>query len=294
MHAAEYLDEQKLKQTVCRLKAGHQYSELAAYLAGIATGGAPPHLLAKIHNELGLAHLRLGDQDQAAEAFQTASRHDPQAVNPLFNLGNVFLDTRRYDRALSCYNAVLELDPDHAGARYHAGLCHAQAERPDEALDCFEQAARLAPEAIGPLFWAAETLLAGGRYSRALPYFRKVLELEPRHRESRRGEAICLLELKDYAACIGHCDELIASGGGSEYLALRIKGDALIGLGQPRQAALCHCELARLDFDARHYLALRSRELARTSPAQAAVYEETVRECLNELDRDFLGIAFDC
>ncbi|MEF2145101.1 MAG: tetratricopeptide repeat protein [Desulfovibrionaceae bacterium] len=288
----DQIDEASLKERICELKDRQEFRALADYLISVLSSGRLlPRLRVKAYNELGVSHLQLDEPGEAEKAFLSAIDFDPKAVNPRFNLANLALYARKYEAALEQYREVLALDPNHVGARYHSGLCLAMTDRPDEALPCFEASAKAAPDAMGPHFWAGEVLLAGEGFEFALPYFLKAIEISPDHRESRRGVAICLFELGDYEQCIEQCDMLIISGGGAEYLAFQIKGDALVEMGEIEAAAFCHLELADMDFDARDYLVMRARELAKQHPEHVARYVGVIVNTIPELERAFSGIV---
>ncbi|NDV19472.1 tetratricopeptide repeat protein [Pseudodesulfovibrio sp. JC047] len=288
----QQMTEDDLKHRICALKDRHAYHDLKKFLIGeLSAGHVPAQLQVKAYNELGVAHLQLDEPAEAEKSFLLAIESDPKAVNPRFNRANIALFAKKYTTAFGQYQDLLALDPDHVGATYHSGLCLALTDRPVEALPYFLKSAKAEPERMGPNFWSGETLVALERFSEALPYFTKAAELTPDHRESHRGIAICLFEQGEYADCIAQCDMLIQSGGGSEYLAFRIKGDALIEMGQIEVAAVCHLELADMDFDARDYLVMRAKDLAKHHPDAVSRYVEVILDMIPELERAFSGVV---
>ncbi|SIN79749.1 tetratricopeptide repeat protein [Halodesulfovibrio marinisediminis] len=289
------ITDSQLGERICELKNQQAYQELVDYLIGqISAGGMPSDLQAKAYNELGLAHLQLDEPMEAEKAFLSAIERSPKSINPKFNRANIALFAQQYALALELYREILTVDAGHAGATYHAGLCCAMTGQQQEALTYFETSATAAPEAMGPNFWSGETLLAMKQYESALPYFLQAVSITPDHRESRRGVAICQFELGKYDDCITQCDELIESGGGAEYLAFQIKGDALIEQGNIEAAAMCHLELAYLDFDARDYLVMRSRKLEKQHPECVEEYVAFLLSGMPDLERAFDGSAFEC
>lgn len=286
------ITDSQLGERICKLKDEQEYRELVTYLIGeISTGGMPSDLQAKAYNELGLAHLQLDEPVEAEKAFLSAIERSPKNINPKFNRANVVLFAQKYATALDLYREILKIDPEHVGATYHAGLCCAMTGQQEEALAYFEASAKASPESMGPNFWSGETLLAAKEFELALSYFLQAISITPDHRESRRGVAICQFELGKYDDCISQCDELIKTGGGAEYLAFQIKGDALIEKGEIEAAAGCHLELAFLDFDARDYLAMRTRELGKQHPEHVRAYAAFLLKGLPDLERAFDGGA---
>lgn len=286
------ITDQQLGERICQLKDQQAYRDLIDYLIGeISSGGMSSDLQAKAYNELGLAHLQLDEPVEAEKAFLSAIERSPKSINPKFNRANIALYAQQYALAFEQYREILKMDAEHVGATYHAGLCCAMTGQQDEALVYFETSAKASPQAMGPNFWAGETLLATKQFERALSYFQQAVSITPDHRESRRGVAICQFELGEYDDCIEQCDELITSGGGAEYLAFQIKGDALIERGEIEAAAMCHLTLAHLDFDARDFLVMRAKKLNEQHPEHAAEYVTFLLSGIPELDRAFLGSA---
>lgn len=282
----------QLGERICQLKEQQAYRELVDYLVEeISSGEISLDLQAKAYNELGLAHLQLDDPTEAEKAFLSAIECSPKSINPKFNRANIALYAQQYALALELYREILRIDTEHVGARYHAGLCCAMTGQQHEALSYFEASAKASSHSMGPNFWAGETLLAVKQFERALPYFLQAVAITPDHPESRRGVAICQFELGEYEDCIEQCNELITSGDGAEYLAFQIKGDALIEMGKIEAAAMCHLELAFLDFDARDYLVMRARELDKQHPEYAAEYVTFLLSSIPELDCAFFGSA---
>lgn len=286
--------ESRLSERICELKKQRAYAELVEFLENtLAREEMSVELQGKAHNELGLAHLQQDNPIMAQLAFERAVECSPGNVNPRFNKANMALYAREYDQALEQYLEILLLNPDHNGARYHAGLCCAMTNRPDAALPYFESSAAADPEAMGPHFWAGETLLHTGEFGRALPYFRRAVEITPTHPESLRGAAICLFELREYHECISYSDVLIVNGKGSELMALGIKGDALLEIGKTEDAALCHLDMAFIDFDARDFIVQRTKRLAEQDRPQLAEYVEVVLAHIPELEPSITAIRLE-
>ena len=291
-NASCHISEADLKKSICQLKNRRDHSALVKYLVGvISTGRVPARLQAKAYNELGLAHLQLEEPLEAEKAFLSAVERDPRAVNPRFNRANLAIYAQKYTQAFELFQEILDIDPQHVGAMFHAGLCLAMTDQPSKALPYFESSAKAAPEAMGPNFWAGETMLAQKRFQEALSYFLKAADITPEHTESLRGIAICRFELGQYQECVDQCNALILSGGGAEFLACRIKGDACIEMGEIEAAALCHLELADMDFDARDYLVMRASELARQHSLHVARYIAVIIDVIPELERAFAGLT---
>jgi len=83
------------------------------------------------HFNLGYSHYQAGDFAQAAQAFETASRHmaEGSRAASLYNLGNGLARQGRFTDALSAYRASLRLAPGNDDARYNYALVKAWLDR---------------------------------------------------------------------------------------------------------------------------------------------------------------------
>ena len=234
------------------------------------TGGAEA-LLARLHNELGLCRLSNEEMDAAREHFDKAVALDAENIRAAYNRANLSFYVKELDEALERYIQLLEKAPDHTGATYNAALCHALTGRVSEALPLFQRVVTLAPDYGGAHFWAGECLLHQGEPDTALPFFRNASKLNPDHPDSSRGLAICLFHAGHHEEAISLCEHMLMAFG-PELTALRVKGDALLALNRPVEAAQSHIDMALIDFDAREFLINRANYLMEAEPEKAPPY----------------------
>jgi len=267
--------EDTLEEAIGELKRTESPESLRAFLEErieeIPHTKGHAHLLARLHNELGLFWLQKEKMGKARMHLDTAVSLDPENLKAAYNRGNISLYEEEFEAALGRYENILEKEPDHGGATYNAALCHALTGRVAEALPLFERAVVLCPDYAGAHFWAGECLLHLEKPDVALPYFHKASALNPDHPESSRGLAICLFHAGRHEEAIYLCEHMLEAFG-PELTALRVKGDALLALGNPVKAAQSHIDMALIDFDAREFLVNRARCLMETEPDKAPPY----------------------
>ncbi|HKE18800.1 MAG TPA: tetratricopeptide repeat protein [Kofleriaceae bacterium] len=121
---------------------------LADDTAGDGAREAARALLARVHNQEGIARASTGDAEAALFAFRRAAELDPEWSAPLCNLGAAFEIVGRAERAQSSYERALSVDPDNATARFnlarllrHRGLVSA-------ALAVLERSAASEPDSV--------------------------------------------------------------------------------------------------------------------------------------------------
>lgn len=98
-----------------------------------------------LHQNLGMALLRLGRPDQAEPSLRRAGELAPDDVEIQFGLVSVLLALGRHDEAHEVMQRVTTLMPDQADAHYRLGLLLCHAKRWTEALARMEAALACAP-----------------------------------------------------------------------------------------------------------------------------------------------------
>ena len=92
---------------------------MADQSAGAGALEAARALLARVHNQEGIARVSAGDPEAALFTFRRAAELDPEWSAPLCNLGATFEIIGRLERAQANYEKALAVDPDNATARFN-------------------------------------------------------------------------------------------------------------------------------------------------------------------------------
>jgi predicted O-linked N-acetylglucosamine transferase (SPINDLY family) len=100
---------------------------------------------AAVYNNVGIAHLGLGDLKAAAEAFDTALAIAPDYTKALSGLGNVHLKKREHPQAEALFRQVLNLDPTQEKAWLNLGHVCELRHKLTEAATCYERALKINP-----------------------------------------------------------------------------------------------------------------------------------------------------
>jgi len=115
-----------------------------------------------------------------AKLLQDAVKKDPKNVNAWIELGNLMMDTKRYNEAIEAYTKALELDPKNVNVRVDLGTCYRYAGKSDLAVREYKKALEYDPNHINGHKNMAVVLTYDLKdYKQALKEFEKVLVLEP-------------------------------------------------------------------------------------------------------------------
>jgi tetratricopeptide (TPR) repeat protein/predicted AlkP superfamily phosphohydrolase/phosphomutase len=187
-YVATYEDAERDAQTVEPAEET-DVEELVENLAALqALGYAPDEAEAsspEIHNNLGRAHLRAGQLEEARAEFHKALALDPDDADAWLNLaslarlhGNPVEAERHVERAL-------RVDPNSAGAI--AELAELRRDRGDieESIRLYREALTLNDSLPGLYLGLGDSLQRAARYTEAEAAFQRVLELDPDSFEAR-------------------------------------------------------------------------------------------------------------
>ena len=108
-------------------------------------GGDRPEL----HNNIGVAHERLGELRQAAECFKRALALKPDYVDAYVHLGNVCRKASRHDEAVDSYEKALRLQPRSVKVLDGLGASYSELGDTAAAVRCFRRLVELEPHSPG-------------------------------------------------------------------------------------------------------------------------------------------------
>lgn len=76
---------------------------------------------------------------------QEAVKNDPSNVNAWIQLGNVSMDSSRFDEAINAYQRALSIDPNNVNVRVDMGTCYRNIGKPDIAAKEYRKALSIDP-----------------------------------------------------------------------------------------------------------------------------------------------------
>jgi predicted Zn-dependent protease len=168
--SAKYADAQK------RL-AAHD-PEGAVRILGEAVALAPQFSTA--WNELGVIAFQTGDDDRAESLFRKALAADPDAFEPLVNLGGVLLKKKAASEALPFNQRAVHNRPEDALANAQLGMTYFRLNQLDQAEQYLLAAKRLDPaHYTQPQVFLADIYIRRGNRKAAIKELEDVLALRP-------------------------------------------------------------------------------------------------------------------
>jgi tetratricopeptide (TPR) repeat protein len=135
-------------------KALREYQEAQKDLARHDAGAAAGHLLRAVElapqytaawNNLGTIAYQTQKFERAEECFREALAHDPQAFEPLVNLGGVLINLHKLDEAREYNLHAVLMRPEDALANSQLGMTYFELNQPEVAEKFLEVARRIDP-----------------------------------------------------------------------------------------------------------------------------------------------------
>jgi predicted O-linked N-acetylglucosamine transferase (SPINDLY family) len=135
--------------------------------------------MAKAHSNLGCVYEASGDLANAMEAYRRAIELDPTLVQAIYNLGNACRQLGQAQEAIAHIRNAVRLDPKHADWSCNLGELHAEQDQLDDAIACFVAAIEKAPDYAPAHRGLGAAQAAAGRLDEAIAAFARAAELAP-------------------------------------------------------------------------------------------------------------------
>jgi tetratricopeptide (TPR) repeat protein len=203
------------------------------------------------------AFMNQGALDDAIEYFQKAGELDPQHELTLYNLGNLYYESGRFDEAVSTFNRLIEVNPRAARPHRRIGeiLSHPIPGAPldlDKARISFEKALNLNSEQSGTHYWMGRILIELGKFDEGRKYIANATRLNPKFPEAMTLVAYSHLLDGNYTKAIDGYMQALDMG------VTKIKPGELPGEGDTRESLKSSPPTGHKNIGALYGLALAS------------------------------------
>lgn len=117
---------------------------------------------------------------KAAEPLLTQLQNNPNDVETVIKLGNLYYDSQSYPQAIQYYEKALSIEPKNADVRTDLGTAYWYTGDPDKAIASFEKALAIRPNHPGTLFNLGIVKWQGKKDPKgAVVVWEKLLETNP-------------------------------------------------------------------------------------------------------------------
>lgn len=147
---------------------------------------------ARPHNNLAIALLAAGRNDEAATELKTALKLDPKNVEALRNLGAAYEKTGGVEQAIIQYQAALQENPENKYAHYNLAVAYGKQGKTDEALAELQLALKVDPEYPDAHNNLGVLYANQGRMKEAIEEFGLAVKYDPRSAEGHKNLGFAL------------------------------------------------------------------------------------------------------
>lgn len=155
------------------------------------------------YNNLGSAHEKLGQLEDAVAAYRKAVQINPDFNQAYYNLGNAYSGLKRYEAAVTAYQQAITLQPDFANAYYNLGNAYMNLSATKEAAESFARAIELKNDFVDAYFALGSAYLDLNANQEALEIYLKLIEINPNSEEAYSDMSIAFFSLGRYEEAIG-------------------------------------------------------------------------------------------
>jgi Tfp pilus assembly protein PilF len=112
--------------------------------------------------------------------LKEALAKDPKNLNALISLGNMMMDSSRFNEAVDAYQKALDIDPKNVDVRVDMGTCYKNMGKPDIAVKEYRKALEFNPKHLHAHQNLGVVLAYDLKdYAQAIKEFEKALEIAP-------------------------------------------------------------------------------------------------------------------
>jgi cytochrome c-type biogenesis protein CcmH/NrfG len=127
--------------------------------------------------------------EQQIKQYRAALEQNPQDVETLITLGDLYLNTKNFMEALKIFTLAQKVAPDNAHVMVDLGGIYYQIGKIDKALESYERAYELSPSHLDPLMNMALIYSREKKdYSKAMELYRTVLDSNPEPQMAARAK----------------------------------------------------------------------------------------------------------
>ena len=187
-----------------------------------------------IHKEWAHALREAGRLSEAVEEYRRAIDGGLEDTDLLWGSADAFARLGETATALRLLDVLLLREPNESVFLRRKGQILLGAGHREEALRVLQQAVHGSERDPQAYFEIAEALRAQGAYPDAIGYYRKGLEIDPKHRHGRLALAETLLLAGRYPDVLGLVDPLLKENA-NDLAAWKARADAWRALGRPSE-----------------------------------------------------------
>ena len=152
---------------------------LAARLFKSLLADEPNNL--ELLNSLGQLYIKASDDEKALPFYEQIVKLNPVNVDAYNNMGGIYRRLKRYDESIAILNKALSFNKNISDVKYNLGFTYKLMGKNDEACDCFEYVISENPNDVLAYNHLGSIYATKKDYQKSISIYKRGLQVDPNH-----------------------------------------------------------------------------------------------------------------
>lgn len=155
-------------------------------------------------NKLGELYMKSGRDDQALPVFKRVAELNPEDAKPFITMGGIYRRLKKYEESIAVLEQALIADGNNAQISYNLGFTYKSMGELDDAISCFEDAVEMNPDDVLAYNHLGAIYAQQGDHDKAVQSYLRGLNIDANH-------PILLLNIAKSYEALGDYEKACAS-----------------------------------------------------------------------------------
>ncbi len=132
-------------------------------------------------NSLGQLYIKASDDEKALPFYEKIIKLNPVNVDAYNNMGGIYRRLKRYDESIAILNKALSFNKNSSEVKYNLGFTYKLMGKNDEACDCFEYVISENPNDVLAYNHLGSIYATKKDYQKSISIYKRGLQVDPNH-----------------------------------------------------------------------------------------------------------------
>lgn len=132
-------------------------------------------------NSLGQLYIKASDDEKALPFYEQIIKLNPVNVDAYNNMGGIYRRLKRYDESIAILNKALSFNKNNSEVKYNLGFTYKLMGKNDEACDCFEYVISENPNDVLAYNHLGSIYATKKDYQKSISIYKRGLQVDPNH-----------------------------------------------------------------------------------------------------------------
>ena len=132
-------------------------------------------------NSLGQLYIKASDDEKALPFYEKIIKLNPVNVDAYNNMGGIYRRLKRYEESIAILNKALSFNKNNSEVKYNLGFTYKLMGKNDEACDCFEYVISENPNDVLAYNHLGSIYATKKDYQKSISIYKRGLQVDPNH-----------------------------------------------------------------------------------------------------------------